>query len=100
MTSRMAGVLVITAAVVFAPAEALACPVCFGATDSPMASAMNWAILTLLGIVGAVLGGIVTFFVHLAKQARLAREREAEWADPPALTGGTGWKPSGAGREA
>ena len=54
--------------------EALACPVCFGASDSPTAVALNWAILFLLGLTGTVLGGFVAFFVHLAKRAKLARQ--------------------------
>jgi hypothetical protein len=64
-------------ALTLAPANAWACPVCFGATDSPVAGALNLAILALLGITGAVLGGFVAFFVYLARRAKLVREAEA-----------------------
>jgi maltodextrin utilization protein YvdJ len=49
----------------------LACPVCFGQSDSPMAWAMNTGILFMLVIVVAVLAGFASFFVHLVRRARL-----------------------------
>ena len=55
-----------------APASALACATCYGASDSPLAQGMNWGIVTLLGVIGSVLAGIVAFFVHVgAKSAKL-----------------------------
>ena len=51
----------------------LACATCYGASDSPMAQGMNWGILVLLGFIGAVLTGIVAFFIHVGRNsARLA----------------------------
>jgi len=47
------------------PHVAAACPVCFGAKDSPMTAGMNAAILTMLGIIGSMLLGIVTIFFVL-----------------------------------
>lgn len=55
------------------PQAASACAVCFGNSDSPLAKALNWGILALLGVVLAVLAGIVAFFVHMAKRARTAQ---------------------------
>lgn len=57
-----------------APGVALACPVCFGQNDSPLASAMNMGILVMLGVVVAVLGGFATFIVHLIRRARQAEQ--------------------------
>ena len=51
-------------------ALALACPACFGASDAPMAEAMNWGVLTLLAITVLVLGAFAGFFVRLARRAR------------------------------
>jgi hypothetical protein len=52
--------------------SAFACATCYGASDSPMAQGMNWGILTLLGVIGSVLTGVVAFFVHVGiKSARL-----------------------------
>jgi hypothetical protein len=49
--------------------SAHACATCYGASDSPLAQGMNWGILTLLGFIGAVLFGIVAFFVHVGRNA-------------------------------
>jgi hypothetical protein len=49
----------------------LACPVCFGQSDSPMAWAMNTGLLFMLLIVVGVLVGFASFFVHLVRRARL-----------------------------
>ena len=43
------------------PRVALACPVCFGQSDAPMAKAMNQGILLMLVIVGGVLAAFATF---------------------------------------
>ncbi len=61
-----------TALVVGIPRAALACPVCFGQTDSPLANATNMGIIAMLGIVGGVLAGFAAFIVHLNRRARLA----------------------------
>ncbi len=53
------------------PRVALACPVCFGQTDSPLANATNLGILVLLGVVGMVLSGFGAFIVHLNRRGRL-----------------------------
>ncbi|MBS4028709.1 MAG: hypothetical protein KGZ58_08725 [Ignavibacteriales bacterium] len=39
-----------------------ACPVCYGAPDSPITEGMNKAIIAMLGITGFVLTGITSFF--------------------------------------
>jgi len=59
------------------PRLALACPVCFGNSDAPMASATNTGILFMLGIVGVVLCGFASFFIHLIRRAnRVAAEAD------------------------
>ena len=55
-----------------APRAALACPVCFGQSDAPMAKAMNVGIMLMLVVIVAVLGGFASFIVSLARRARLA----------------------------
>lgn len=49
----------------------LACPVCYGASDSPMAEGVNAAIFVLLGITGTVLAAFATFFIYLRKRSRM-----------------------------
>jgi len=51
------------------PVSLFACAACYGASDSPMAKGMNWGILSLLGVVVMVLGGIATFFVFIGKKS-------------------------------
>jgi hypothetical protein len=54
------------------PRLALACPVCFGENDSPLAVAMNNGILFMLVIVGGVLASFASFFIYLMRRAKAA----------------------------
>ena len=51
------------------PQAALACPSCFGESDSPLAYGMNAGIFTLLGVVGVVLSGVAAFGIFIANRA-------------------------------
>lgn len=62
------------------PRAALACPVCFGQNDSPMAVATNMGIITLLIVVVGVLASFATFFIYLVRRAKLVEMTET--ADP------------------
>ncbi len=55
---------------------AWACPVCFGAADSPMTQGMNMAIALMLGILACVATGFAMFFVRLCKLSRANAGRE------------------------
>jgi len=70
MTARLA----VTAVLVAVPRLALACPVCFGENDSPLATAMNLGIFAMLGVIGAVLAGFGLFIVNLNRRARLVEQ--------------------------
>jgi heme/copper-type cytochrome/quinol oxidase subunit 2 len=63
----------------FCPTSLWACAACTGRTDSPLAVAMNWGILTLLGVVLTVLSGVLVFFVHVIRK----EETAANDATPP-----------------
>ncbi|MFQ5628836.1 MAG: hypothetical protein ACE5I1_08750 [bacterium] len=52
------------------PTISYACPVCFGAPESPLTEGMNMAILTLLGIIGTLLGMFGAFFIYLRNRAK------------------------------
>jgi hypothetical protein len=83
--SRIAGaVFVLTAAALFHPLSARACAACYGQSDAPIARGMNWGILSLLGVVGMVLGILSSFFVFLAK--RSASFAAASAAAPASVT--------------
>jgi maltodextrin utilization protein YvdJ len=63
-----------TLAAVAAPRAALACPVCFGQSDSPMAWAVNMGIVAMLVVTGGVLAGFASFFIYLMRRERLVAE--------------------------
>ena len=68
----------LTLGMLAAPRAALACPVCFGDNDSPMAVAMNLGIFAMLIVVAGVLGAFATFFIYLIRRAnQLERSAEA-----------------------
>lgn len=66
----------VTLAMLAVPRVALACPVCFGQTDSPLARAMNSGILFMLGIVAVVLAAFASFFICLLRRAKLAAQTD------------------------
>ena len=70
----MARLLLAAAMLLAAPGVALACPVCFGQSDSPLAIATNLGVMAMLVVVVGVLGSFAAFFVYLARRARLASE--------------------------
>jgi hypothetical protein len=61
--------------VLAAPRAALACPVCFGQNDSPLAQAMNSGIIFMLVVVAGVLAAFASFFIYLMRRARLAAQQ-------------------------
>jgi heme/copper-type cytochrome/quinol oxidase subunit 2 len=50
------------------PSPARACAACYGRSDSPLASGMNWGIFTLLGVVVTVLVSIASFFIYIIRK--------------------------------
>jgi hypothetical protein len=65
---RAAATIALVAA---APRVALACPVCFGQSDSPLAKGVNMGVLFLLGTITAVLIGFASFMIYLARRAKV-----------------------------
>ena len=51
------------------PVSGWACAACYGQSDSPLAAGMNWGILSLLGFILFVLGGVAGFFFFLARKS-------------------------------
>jgi hypothetical protein len=68
--------LIMLLVVLAAPRAAYACPVCFGQSDSPMASAANLSILVMLIITLAMLVAFASFFIVLMRRARAAAAAE------------------------
>lgn len=68
-THRFGSLLIMLALVAVAPG-AIACTACFGQqTDSPMASGMNWGIVSLLVVILGVLAAIATGFFLLIRRS-------------------------------
>ena len=57
----------------FIVANAHACSVCFGQSDSDAVRGLHMGVLVLLAVVLSVLGGIAGFFVYLAKRSAAAQ---------------------------
>ena len=75
------------ALVLAVPRAALACPVCFGQNDSPLAAAMNQGILLMLVVVVAVLACFAAFFINLIRRAMRAEQANTSTREPDAASG-------------
>jgi hypothetical protein len=74
---RVFFIAIIVAAMAFAvPRAALACPVCFGDSNAPMAIATNTGIMFMLVVVAAVLCGFASFFIYLMRRAKRVAVQE------------------------
>ena len=71
------------AVVALAPSPLFACAACYGKSDSPLASGMNWGIFTLLGVISTVLTCVALFFVHVARGEKAQIESENNSNPPP-----------------
>jgi heme/copper-type cytochrome/quinol oxidase subunit 2 len=72
---------ILFAAVALAPSPLFACAACYGKSDSPLASGMNWGIFTLMGVILTVLTCVALFFVHVVRGEKA--QIEAEKNPPP-----------------
>ena len=63
----------------------MACPNCFGAPGDPISKSIGFAIMFLLVIVTGTVGGIIAFFVSVARRTKKyeqqLQEGQAEWGD-------------------
>ena len=66
----------LTLGVLAAPRAALACPVCFGNSDSPLAIATNMGIIAMLVVVAGMVGAFATFFIYLNRRAKRVAAQE------------------------
>ena len=76
-------VLATAAAVVIGGSSSLlACPVCFGAEETSMIDGAKLGVLVMLGILFAVQGGFVGFFLYLRKRAKRIADidLDTEWS--------------------
>ena len=78
---------IMVAAAALAPSSLFACAACFGKSDSPLASGMNWGIFTLLGVILTVLTCVSLFFVHVIRgeQAQIKADNHLPPQTPPTV---------------
>ena len=67
------------------PSSLFACAACYGRSDSPLASGMNWGIFTLLGVVLTVLTCIALFFVHVVRGEKAQSQNDPAPKNPPGV---------------
>ena len=67
---------ILTLGLLAAPRAALACPVCFGNSDSPLAIATNMGIIAMLVVVAGMIGAFATFFIYLNRRAKKVAAQE------------------------
>lgn len=72
-------VMAMVALAALVPSDLHACAVCFGDKSSQMGKAADAGVLTLLFIILAVLGGVVSFFIYIVRRtARLEQQNAAK----------------------
>jgi hypothetical protein len=49
----------------------IACSVCFGQSDSPLAQGTNMGLFFMLGVTGVMLASFAGFFLYLIRRKRL-----------------------------
>lgn len=71
------------AVVIGGSSSVLACPVCFGATETSLVDGTKLGILALLAVTLAVQGAFVGFFLYLRKRAKRIADidLETEWSE-------------------
>jgi hypothetical protein len=71
------------AMVIGGSSSVFACPVCFGALETPMIDGTRLGILVLLAITLAVQGAFVAFFLYLRKRAKQIADidLDTEWSE-------------------
>jgi len=78
--SRKTQFVVIAICLLLVPSVLSACPVCYGAPNSPMTKSSNNAIMFLLGVVGFVQVGFIALFWSFWRRAKELRRRRESFA--------------------
>jgi hypothetical protein len=65
--------ILIAIAILLVPTVLSACPVCYGAPDSPMTKSSNNAILFMIGVIGFVQVGFIAMFWSFWRRAKAMR---------------------------
>lgn len=79
---RRRTVTTVAAVIIGGGSSVLACPLCFGAEETPLIAGSNLGVLMLLGVTLAVQGGFAGFFFYLRSRAKRMADVELdnEWS--------------------
>jgi len=66
--NKLTHIIILLFILLFVPETADACATCFGDPSAPASQGMNWAIITLLGVTGGVLGGVISTIISIGKK--------------------------------
>jgi len=71
------------AVVIGGSASVLACPLCFGAEETPLIDGAKLGVLVMLGVLFAVQAAFIAFFLYLRRHARQNAdvELDMEWSE-------------------
>jgi hypothetical protein len=71
------------AVLILSNTSVFACPLCFGAQETSMIDGTKMGVLALLGVLLAVQGAFVSFFLYLRKHAKQNAdiELDSEWSE-------------------
>jgi hypothetical protein len=84
MTPRLrSGVITAAAVLIGGGTKLVACPLCFGAAETPLIDGAKLGVLALLGVLFAVQAAFVAFFLYLRKRAKENAdiELDLEWSE-------------------
>ena len=75
--------ITVVAVMVGGATSVLACPLCFGAQETPLIDGAKLGVLVMLGVLFAVQGAFVAFFLYLRKRAKENAdiELDMEWLE-------------------
>jgi hypothetical protein len=66
-----------------APDIISACATCYGAPDTQATMGMNWAIITLLGVTGVVLGGVIKAIISIGNKTKNFQQLNKQQSNYP-----------------
>jgi hypothetical protein len=75
--------MVAAAVLIGGSSNVFACPVCFGAEETAMIAGSRMGVLVMLGVLFAVQGAFVAFFLYLRNRAKRIADidLETEWSE-------------------
>ena len=81
--NRSFAFLLIAILVLLIPDSVSACATCYGTSDAPATAGMNWAIITLLGVTGGVLGGVIKAIISIGNKTKNYQQLNKQQSNYP-----------------